>query len=72
LTLHGNERWWLVAMAERWYPPDSRRGRRARIVLACADGQDNASVAKRLGVTPGTVGKWRRRFVRHRFGGLLA
>jgi transposase len=44
---------------------------RSRIVLACAEGLDNKVVAKRLGVTPATVGKWRGRFVRERLDGLL-
>ena len=35
---------------------------RARIILASAEGLTNAVVAKRVGVTPHTVGKWRRRF----------
>ena len=35
---------------------------RARIILASAEGLTNAAVAKRVGVTPHTVGKWRRRF----------
>jgi len=43
---------------------------RSRIVLACADGVDNKSVAARLGCTPGTVGKWRSRFVADRLDGL--
>nr|WP_240808149.1 helix-turn-helix domain-containing protein [Polyangium spumosum] len=43
---------------------------RARIVLLCADGQDNKAVAKRLGVTEETVGKWRSRFLRRRLQGL--
>jgi transposase len=58
---------------ERW----SRRGKtaqrlatRARIVLACAEGLDNKSVAARLGLTPQTVGKWRGRFVVDRMAGL--
>jgi transposase len=44
--------------------------RRARIVLACAIGQDNKTVARRLRATPATVGKWRTRFVRERLAGL--
>jgi transposase len=43
---------------------------RSRIVLACADGENNQSVADKLGVTPHTVGKWRRRFVESRLEGL--
>jgi transposase len=58
----------------RW----SRRARssqalalRCRIVLACADGLSNVEVARRLGLTRPTVGKWRSRFVRDRLEGLV-
>jgi len=44
--------------------------RRARIILACADGADSKVVARRLHVTPGTVCKWRGRFVVNRLDGL--
>jgi transposase len=44
--------------------------RRARIILACADGTDSNVVARRLHVTPATVCKWRGRFVRQRLDGL--
>ncbi len=44
--------------------------RRARIILACADGTDSKVVARRLHVTPGTVCKWRSRFIRDRLDGL--
>ena len=44
--------------------------RRARIVLACADGLDNKVVAKKLRMTPQTVGRWRRRFIADRLDGL--
>jgi transposase len=36
---------------------------RARIVLSCQAGCSNRESAKRLQVTPQTVGKWRARFV---------
>jgi transposase len=44
---------------------------RARIVLGCATGAPNTTVAQRLGVTMQTVGKWRARFVGRRLDGLL-
>ncbi len=44
--------------------------RRARIILACAEGTDGKVVARRLHVTPATVSKWRGRFVRERLDGL--
>jgi transposase len=43
---------------------------RARIVLACAEGEQNKVVAVRLGIDRETVGKWRRRFCEHRLEGL--
>ena len=45
--------------------------RRARIVLGCAAGQNNKTVARRLRLSPATVGKWRTRFARDRVDGLL-
>jgi transposase len=42
----------------------------ARIVLACAEGSENKDVAADLNVGPGTVGKWRRRYVERRMDGL--
>jgi len=44
---------------------------RARIVLACADGIDNKTVAAKLRITQQTVSKWRGRYVMHRLDGLL-
>ena len=44
---------------------------RARIVLACAEGNDNQVVAARQRVSAQTVSKWRARFVKHRLDGLL-
>src|SRR5216683_3369578 len=46
-------------------------GLRARIVLRCAAGLDNKTVAHELGIWPVTVGKWRQRFVAQRLDGLL-
>ena len=37
--------------------------RRARIILACAEGLDNKVVAKRLRMSQVTVCKWRGRFI---------
>jgi transposase len=69
LTLTDDERQTL----QRW----ARRARtaqalalRAKIVLACAQGQTNKAVAEQLGVWPQTVTKWRGRFVHQRLEGL--
>src|SRR5512143_2861955 len=43
---------------------------RSRIVLACADGGTNTGVAEQLGISRGTVAKWRRRFLTDRLEGL--
>jgi transposase len=45
--------------------------RRARVILACAEGQNNCQVARRLRISPTTVWKWRARFVSKRVAGLL-
>lgn len=43
---------------------------RARIVLAATTGQSNSAIAQRFELTQATVGKWRRRFLKHRIAGL--
>lgn len=43
---------------------------RSRIILGCAAGQTNQDVAKELGITTWTVGKWRARFLKERLPGL--
>ncbi|MBW2524986.1 MAG: helix-turn-helix domain-containing protein, partial [Deltaproteobacteria bacterium] len=37
--------------------------RRAQLLLECAAGRSNAEVARRVGVSPHTVGRWRARFL---------
>jgi transposase len=44
---------------------------RARIVLRASDGAINSRIAKELGVTNPTVGKWRNRFAQERLEGLV-
>ena len=44
--------------------------RRARVVLACAEGLNNKAVAKRFRCSLGMVGKWRSRFLKTRLEGL--
>jgi transposase len=44
--------------------------RRARVVLACAEGLSNQSVSRRLRCSLGMVGKWRGRFLKARMEGL--
>jgi len=43
---------------------------RARIILACAEGEQSKVVAAGLGIDQDTVGKWRWRFAEHRPEGL--
>jgi transposase len=44
---------------------------RAQMILACASGKNNKTVAGEVAVTRTTVGKWRRRFMERRLDGLL-
>jgi transposase len=44
--------------------------RRARIVLAAAEGMENQVIAEVVGADENTVGKWRRRFAERRIDGL--
>jgi transposase len=69
LILSDDESQTLKTWASR--PKSTQRlATRARIVLACAGGLDNKSVAARLRVCTATVGTWRRRFVERRLEGL--
>jgi transposase len=69
LELTSEEREQLVRWARRRSSAQAL-ALRARIVLGCADGLDNKTVAARERVSQPTVGKWRRRFVEHRLDGL--
>ena len=44
--------------------------RRAKIILLSADGMSNLSIASKLDISTGTVGKWRRRFISDGMNGL--
>ena len=69
LTLSEDERMQLQSLARSRSLP-AGLVQRANLVLACAEGATNSAVAKRFGVTNGTVGKWRQRFVVQRIAGL--
>ena len=70
VRLYSHERMALEEWVRR--PPDdvSELARRARIVLACADGSSTKEVAQQLTRHPGTVAKWRRRYQEQGIEGL--
>jgi len=70
LTVTDDERQRLQSLGHRSRTA-SFVARRARIVLACAEGLSNVVVARRLRVAPATVGKWRQRFLEARVDGLF-
>jgi len=70
LVLSGTEREQLMALTLRRKTAQAL-ALRARIVLGCAEGADNKTVAARQRVTKQTVGKWRSRFIEQRLDGLL-
>jgi transposase len=67
LTADEQERLEALAHRARIQPALARRG---RVVLACGQGLDNKSVAKKLRCSLGMVGKWRARFLKARLEGL--
>src|SRR5215468_8989092 len=69
LILSDEERDRLEALAHR-ARSQPLLARRARVVLACAEGLDNKSVARKLRCSLGMVGKWRSRFLKSRLEGL--
>lgn len=70
LSLSREERETLQSWARR---PTSAQAlaQRARVVLACAQGKTNTTVAREMNLAKPTVGKWRSRFVARRLDGLL-
>jgi transposase len=70
VSLSDDEREGLERWARR---PTSAQAlaQRARIILACADGKTNTSIAADLSLTKATVCKWRARFASQRLDGLL-
>ena len=69
LKVSEEERERLQSLAHRSRSQPSL-ARRARVVLACAEGLDNKAVAKKLRCSLGMVGKWRTRFLNSRLEGL--
>ena len=66
LILTEEERDRLQSLAHR----ARRLARRARLVLACAEGLDNKTVARKMRASLGMVGKWCSRFLKARLEGL--
>jgi len=69
ISLRASERRALKRVARSQAVPH-RQVVRARIVLDAAAGLPNALIARRVGVAPNTVRKWRKRFCTHGYAGL--
>jgi transposase len=69
VVLTASQRRLLKALVRR-PTAQQRQVTRARIVLLAAAGLANAHIARKLGVAPNTVGKWRKRFCREGVDGL--
>ena len=70
LVLSAEERAYLERQIRRHRVARSL-SERCRIILRCSDGLTSKDVAMELGHHEHTVGKWRRRFLKHRCEGLL-
>ena len=69
ITLSEAERGELESLSRRRKTAQGL-ARRARIVLAAAEGLENKAIVARLGADANTVGKWRRRFAERGLDGL--
>jgi transposase len=69
LSCSAEQRTELINLA-RSRSAEARLVERAKMVLACLDGQRNADVAQELGVRSNTVGLWRTRFAAKGMAGL--
>ena len=69
IVLTDRDRNQLEALVRR-RTAEQRMVLRARIVLAAADGEENARIAERLEVALNTVIKWRKRFFEEGMDGL--
>ena len=69
IELRDDERRVLEARARK-RTAEHRDVLRARIVLAAANGEQNATIASRLGIALNTVIKWRKRFFEEGMAGL--
>src|SRR4051794_7624083 len=69
LILTGEEQERLESLAHR-ARSQPLMARRARVVLACAEGLSNHSVSRKLRCSLGMVGKWRARFLKGRLEAL--
>jgi transposase len=69
ITLPASQRRSLKALQRRG-TAEHRQVTRARIVLLAAAGWTNRAIARKLGLAPNTVGKWRKRFFAEGVDGL--
>ena len=67
IVLSGDER---AELERRANGTDQRAAQRARIVLACAEGMSNPQVARTVGVSLRTAGRWRAQFAAQGLAGL--
>jgi transposase len=69
IALRASERRFLKAMTRRG-TAEHRQVTRAKIVLLASAGWANRAIARKLGLAPNTVGKWRKRFFAEGVDGL--